>query len=383
MAYTVRSGDSMSAIAARHNVALNALIKANPQVKNPNLIYPGQSLNIPGRKDDFVPAPSTPSGTSANGATSYTVRSGDTMSGIAARHGVTLAALVAANRHITNANLIYPGQKLTIPGKRPANPTTPTPAPTTPPSTPAPSTTTKYTVQPGDTLSGIGARFGVSYQSIAQANGITNPNRIYPGQVLTIPGGKQPSGPAPVTPTPSPGPTKGGVTVEQLRAIMPNLSVSRANQLLPHLNQAMLEGGINTPKRQAAFLAQLAHESGGLVYFEEIASGAAYEGRTDLGNIYPGDGKRYKGRGPIQLTGRSNYRAAGKALGIDLENNPTRAADIDVGFKIAVWFWNSRNLSEAADRGDFRYITYRINGGYNGMASRETYWARAKNVLGA
>lgn len=118
MSYTVRSGDTMSAIAARHNISLKALIAANPQVRNPNLIYSGQTLNIPGRRDDFVPAPSSQPQTTATGGTVYTVRSGDTMSAIAARYNVTLQALVAANRHITNASLIYPGQKLTIPGTR-------------------------------------------------------------------------------------------------------------------------------------------------------------------------------------------------------------------------------------------------------------------------
>jgi predicted chitinase len=170
--------------------------------------------------------------------------------------------------------------------------------------------------------------------------------------------------------------------VEQLRAIMPNLPLARAQQLLPYLNDAMIAGGINTPLRQAAFLAQLAHESVGLTAFEEYASGAAYEGRSDLGNVYPGDGVRYKGRGPIQLTGRSNYRAAGQALGLDLEGNPTRAADVDVGFRTAVWFWNSRNLSSYADARNFDAITYRVNGGYNGKASRDAYYARALQVLG-
>jgi predicted chitinase len=174
----------------------------------------------------------------------------------------------------------------------------------------------------------------------------------------------------------------GGVSLQQLRSIMPNLTESRAQEMLPHLNAAMQEAGINTPRRQAAFLAQLAHESGEFRYMEEIASGAAYEGRLDLGNTQPGDGVRFKGRGPIQLTGRSNYRAAGQALGIDLENNPRRAADPDVGFRTAAWFWNSRNLNSFADAGNFDAITFRVNGGFNGKASRDTYYARALQVLG-
>ncbi|MBN8232600.1 hypothetical protein JYK02_34290 [Corallococcus macrosporus] len=171
------------------------------------------------------------------------------------------------------------------------------------------------------------------------------------------------------------------VTVEHLRTLMPRLSGSRLKELLPHLNDAMAEGAINTPRRQAAFLAQIAHESAEFRYFEELASGHAYERRKDLGNIHPGDGARYKGRGPIQITGRSNYRAAGEALDLDLENNPTRAADPDVGFRTAVWFWNSRNLNKHADKGEFDAITRRINGGYNGKASRDSYYQRALRLL--
>ncbi|OJT19509.1 hypothetical protein BO221_34590 [Archangium sp. Cb G35] len=189
------------------------------------------------------------------------------------------------------------------------------------------------------------------------------------------------SGPGPVTgPGNEPG-AKGGVSLAQLRKIMPNLSQAKAEQYLPHLNKAMAEAGINTPKRQAAFLAQLAHESGEFRYMEEIASGAAYEGRKDLGNTQPGDGVRFKGRGPIQITGRANYRAAGKALGIDLENNPKRASDPDVGFRTAAWYWNSRNLNQYADSGNFKELTRRINGGYNGLADRQKYYQRALDVL--
>jgi len=188
-------------------------------------------------------------------------------------------------------------------------------------------------------------------------------------------------GAGPVVGPSEPGSTKGGLSLGQLRQIMPNLSASKAQQYLPHLNRAMAEAGINTPKRQAAFVAQLAHESGEFRYMEEIASGAAYEGRRDLGNTQPGDGMRFKGRGPIQLTGRSNYAAAGRALGLDLINNPRQAATPEVGFRTAAWFWNTRNLNSYADAGNFREVTRRINGGYNGLADRQKYYARALNVL--
>jgi putative chitinase len=128
-------------------------------------------------------------------------------------------------------------------------------------------------------------------------------------------------------------------------------------------------------------VAQLAHESGGFKFFEELASGADYEGRRDLGNVNPGDGVRFKGRGPIQLTGRANYRAAGQALGLDLERNPELAARPDVGFRVAAWYWQSRNISEAANAGDFNRVTKLVNGGYNGLADRERYYQRALSAL--
>jgi putative chitinase len=172
------------------------------------------------------------------------------------------------------------------------------------------------------------------------------------------------------------------ITAAQLKAIMPNC---KHPEYLNNINDALIEGSINTCLRQAAFLAQLAHESGQLVYMEELASGAAYEGRTDLGNTQPGDGNRFKGRGPIQLTGRANYRAAGQALGIDLEAHPEQVATASVGFRTSVWFWTTRKLNALADQGtleSFRQITKKINGGTNGQADREQFWAKAKNALG-
>jgi putative chitinase len=173
------------------------------------------------------------------------------------------------------------------------------------------------------------------------------------------------------------------LTLEQLRAIMPTLSRDKAAQYLPYLNRAMAEGGITTPLRKAAFLAQLGHESSDLKYFKELADGSEYEGRSDLGNTQTGDGPRFKGGGPIQITGRSNYRLAGQALGLDLEAHPELAATPDVGFRTAQWFWNSHHLNELADTGNFSEITQRINGGDHGAADRNRRYAIAKRVLGA
>lgn len=167
------------------------------------------------------------------------------------------------------------------------------------------------------------------------------------------------------------------MNVATIVAVMPRLTAPEVEAFTVPLEAAMVEAEINTPARKAAFLAQIAHESGELRYFEELASGAAYEGRKDLGNIHPNDGVKYKGRGPIQLTGRDNYRAAGKALGLDLENNPKLVSTPAVGFRVAAWFWKVHGLNELADAGRFKAITKIINGGLNGEVERERYYARA------
>lgn len=167
------------------------------------------------------------------------------------------------------------------------------------------------------------------------------------------------------------------ITDEILKQIMPNVPRVKRNVYLPFINEAMAEFEINTELRAAAFLAQLAHESGELRYMEEIASGSQYEGRKDLGNTEPGDGKRYKGRGPIQLTGRTNYQKYGQLLGLNLEGNPEVAATPEVGFRVAGQFWKLNGLNSLADKRQFKEITKRINGGYNGLADRVKYYDRA------
>jgi predicted chitinase/LysM repeat protein len=362
--YSIRSGDTLSGIAGRFNTSAQALAAAN-NIANPNLIYAGQQLTIPDVFEAKAPAPAVD--IAPTQGPQYTVQPGDSLSGIASRFNTSVASLASLNQ-IQNPNLIYPGQQLQVPQTQPA-----APAPNTSPS--------QYTVQSGDSLSSIAARFQTSVSQLVLANGISNANLIYVGQQLNVPRGAPPT--PPVTPGTPIGPTTGGVSSEQLRRIMPNLSAQDAARYIPLLNAAMAEADINTPLRQSAFLAQLAQESGQLRYFEEIASGAAYEGRADLGNTQAGDGVRFKGRGPIQLTGRSNYEAAGRDLGLDLVNNPAQAADPEVGFRIATWFWGSRNLNALADVQNFDGITRRVNGGYNGKADRDMYYARAKQVLGA
>lgn len=171
------------------------------------------------------------------------------------------------------------------------------------------------------------------------------------------------------------------MTPQQLKIIMP-FAASRADLYAPLLASAMSEFEIDTPKRKAAFLAQIAHESGSLKYVEEIASGEAYEGRKDLGNTQPGDGKRFKGRGLIQVTGRANYQACGAALGLDLIASPELLKEPVNAARSAGWYWHSRNLNRFADWDQFGALTRAINGGYNGLDDRIKFWLIARKVFG-
>lgn len=201
------------------------------------------------------------------------------------------------------------------------------------------------------------------------------------------------------------------ISQEQLRQIMPLSDGPRLAAFAAPLAEAMVEFGIDTPARQAAFLAQIAHESGGLRYLEEklnysadrlravfprhfstqeaivyarqpsrIAS-RAYAGRLGNGDEESGDGWTYRGRGLIQITGRDNYRACSLALGVDLLAEPDRLLEPVLAARSAAWFWQERGLNRYADAGDFTAITLKINGGLNGQPDRLAYWGRAKEVL--
>jgi putative chitinase len=174
------------------------------------------------------------------------------------------------------------------------------------------------------------------------------------------------------------------ITTDDLKAICPYTPRSTLDEFADPLNKAMAEFHISdTIEREAAFLAQVAHESGGFHYVREIASGAAYEGRGDLGNVEPGDGIRYKGRGLIQITGRTNYQRCGEALGIDLITSPELLETPSLACRSAAWFWGAHSLNELADSGNFLLITKRINGGTNGYDDRMAFWERAKTTLAA
>ena len=182
----------------------------------------------------------------------------------------------------------------------------------------------------------------------------------------------------------------------------------KASENKAALVSQMAASGITDPKEQAMFMAQMDHESGGFTKMEErfnyrsadrlmAVSGSArklgkpaveaamaqgpeavaeamYGGR--MGNKNPGDAYAFRGRGHVQLTGRDNYTAAGKALGLDLANNPDLAAEPENAAKIAAWYWKKNKLGDAAKQGDVLSVTRKINGGTNGLDDREKKYAK-------
>ena len=149
---------------------------------------------------------------------------------------------------------------------------------------------------------------------------------------------------------------------------------------------AMAKHGIDTPQRQAAFIAQIAHESGRFKWVRELwgptPAQLRYEGRQDLGNLSPGDGKKYMGRGLIQVTGKDNYRRLGAAIGIDLVSTPQRLEEPQLAADSAGWFWETHGCNDLADAGELEKLTRRINGGLNGLTDRYVLYDQAKRVLG-
>jgi len=167
--------------------------------------------------------------------------------------------------------------------------------------------------------------------------------------------------------------------VQEIKQIAPNAKVD-INTMANTFNDYAYKYGITTEKRLDAFLAQLAEETDGFRSLVEYASGAAYEGRLDLGNTQPGDGVKFKGRGGIMITGRSNYATVSKELFGDsrLLSDPTILQQPAPAMISSMFYWKTRGCNELADVGDFKGITKKINGGLNGWADRLSYWQRAK-----
>lgn len=169
------------------------------------------------------------------------------------------------------------------------------------------------------------------------------------------------------------------MTPELLASAM-HIKIGRAAMWAPHLTEAMAAYEIDTTKRQAAFLSQIGHESGGLAYTSEIwgptPAQARYEGRLDLGNTEPGDGSKYRGHGLIQTTGRANHARVRDRLRDrypevpDFEDDPGALTQPRWAALSAADYWDDRGLNALADTGQFQLVTRKINGGLNGHADR-------------
>ncbi len=188
-------------------------------------------------------------------------------------------------------------------------------------------------------------------------------------------------------------------------------SVAMSVKWVLPLSKGMDKFNINTPARQAAFIAQVSHESGRLEKVEECLSYSAeallatfprhftpataqqyarkpqaianrvYASRMGNGAEIKGDGWKYRGRGLIQITGLDNYKACGVATGLSLVANPDLLLGVNEAAVSAAWFWSSNGCNELADRDDFAGITKRINGGLNGQADRLALFAQAETAF--
>lgn len=178
------------------------------------------------------------------------------------------------------------------------------------------------------------------------------------------------------------------VTAQNLITIAPLVFDKVAAEHVPFINAALDRFQISDPYEVAGLLAVAMFESGALRYMEELASGQDYEPGTKaglvLGNTHPGDGPRYKGRGPIQITGRKNYTLAGNALGYDLENFPGKAAQPECGWLCSAWYWKEHDIGPRAVARDFLAVSRLVNLGTAATEKlplhweqRQGYWRRA------
>ena len=172
------------------------------------------------------------------------------------------------------------------------------------------------------------------------------------------------------------------VTKEQLAHVWGCSTKLITSDEIVELNKCLNKFGIITPIRIRHFLSQISHESGGGRYKEELASGDDYEGRSDLGNTQSGDGRKYKGAGYIQLTGRANYQDfANYMKDSRIMEGVSYVAKI-YPFTSAGYFWYTNKLNSICDTNpSVDQVTYRVNGGYNGLDDRKMYYQRCCAVI--
>jgi putative chitinase len=255
-------------------------------------------------------------------------------------------------------------------------------------------------VEPGDTVYSIAQQNGMRPEDLFRLNNLNKNSKLIPGQKIRVPDtSKMIPDPAVQIPTDELGNFISSidqhkvdqimhryVTAKEKESIIPppadshKKSTAKSHEYKPVTNSpfelvlrnvAMRAGIIKS--ELAAFMGQCAHESAKFTTVKELDSGSKYEGRRDIGNIYPGDGQKYKGRGFIQITGRYNYTEASKDLGIDLVNHPELAERPDVAARVSIWFWQKFVQPKIKNWADNRAVTRVINPGLRGEKNREKY----------
>ena len=353
--YVVQLGDSLSLIAQRYGTTVSELQSLN-NISNPDYLQVGQIIIISGTPNNGP----TPSST-------YIVQRGDTLSNIAYRYNTTVSDLQSLN-DISNPDFLQVGQVIKINGE----------------ASNIPEQTSQYTVQPGDSLSVIAQRFRTTISELQSLNDISNPDYLQIGQVLTVPGdsGEDDNDKDDLSDDTSRDTSIYHVTEAHLNEIGWS-SDFITSDMLDDLNECLEKFDIRTKSRICHFISQCSHESAAGRYREELASGEAYEGRKDIGNTEPGDGPKFKGGGYLQLTGRYNYtRFSEYVEDPEVVNQGVSYVAENYPWQSAGFWWIANEMNELADSNPtVEEVTFRVNGGYNGLEDRRQYYEKCLEVF--
>jgi len=360
---TVKAGDTLTAIAKDKGVSLKELIDANPQIANPDMIRPGEKVTIPSKDTVTTPSTATEDTSTLKGSQaglisnpSSTVETPDfeSLEGPEAAFSASQQVLSSLENTIklgekSNAvmnaqlRLVDLGYDIGRGGKKGL----------------AKNKYGKWVSLDNSQIRGVDSDFGSKTQKAVMA--------FQKDAGLPVTGDID---------------TTTAKALSEKESVMYRVPVGFTKNYTATQKQnfkAAEEAGVGAGLKGvelASYMAQVAHESDNFKTSEEYASGAAYEGRKDLGNTQVGDGKKYKGRAYIQLTGRDNYKKAGDALGLDLINNPALAEEPKNAAAISVWFWKTKVKPQVPDFMDTERVTKVVNGGFNGLNDRLKYFNR-------
>ena len=360
---TVKAGDTLTAIARDKGVSLQELIAANPQITNPDMIRPGEKVVMPSKDIMTTPSTTTEDTSTLKGSqaglmtnTSSTVETPDfeSLEGPEAAFSASQQVLSSLENTIklgeksnvvmnAQLRLVDLGYDIGRGGKKGL----------------AKNKYGKWVSLDNSQIRGVDSDFGSKTQKAVMA--------FQKDAGLPVTGDID---------------TTTAKALSEKESVMYRVPVGFTKNYTATQKQnfkAAEEAGVGAGLKGvelASYMAQVAHESDNFKTSEEYASGAAYEGRKDLGNTQVGDGKKYKGRAYIQLTGRDNYKKAGDALGLDLINNPALAEEPKNAAAISVWFWKTKVKPQVPDFMDTERVTKVVNGGFNGLNDRLKYFDR-------